>query len=159
MKIKNEPKLTSLAHGGGCGCKVSPEILSDILGKVRGAVSPEELLVGLGTSDDAAVYQINESQAIVSTTDFFMPIVDDPVHFGAIAATNALSDVFAMGGKPLFALAIVGMPVNTLSSNTISKILKGGSDICEEAGIVVAGGHTIDSMEPIYGLVVTGFFF
>ena len=156
MRIKNEPKLTSLAHGGGCGCKVSPEILSDILGKVRGAASPEELLVGLGTSDDAAVYQINESQAIVSTTDFFMPIVDDPVHFGAIAATNALSDVFAMGGKPLFALAIVGMPVNTLSSNTISKILKGGSDICEEAGIVVAGGHTIDSMEPIYGLVVTG---
>ena len=156
MKIKNEPKLTSLAHGGGCGCKVSPEILSDILEKVRGVASPGELLVGLGTSDDAAVYQINQSQAIVSTTDFFMPIVDDPVHFGAIAATNALSDVFAMGGKPLFALAIVGMPVNTLSSNTISKILKGGSDICEEAGIVVAGGHTIDSMEPIYGLVVTG---
>ena len=131
------------------------EILSDILGKVRGTASPQELLVGLGTSDDAAVYQINESQAIVSTTDFFMPIVNDPIHFGAIAAANALSDVFAMG-KPLFALAIVGMPVNKLSSDTISKILKGGSDICEEAGIVVAGGHTIDSMEPIYGLVVTG---
>ena len=156
MKPVNEPRLTSLAHGGGCGCKVSPEILSDILGKVRTDILPEELLVGLGTSDDAAVYQIDESQAIVCTTDFFTPIVDNPNHFGAIAAANALSDVFAMGGRPLFALAILGMPVNTLSSSTISKILKGGSDVCKKAGIVVAGGHTIDSVEPIYGLVITG---
>ena len=151
-----EPKLTSLAHGGGCGCKVSPEILSDILGKSGSISTPAELLVGRGTSDDAAVYKIDESKAIVSTTDFFMPIVDNPTHFGAISATNAISDIYAMGGKPLFALAVVGMPINVLSPQTISKILRGGSDMCEKAGIVVAGGHTIDSLEPIYGLVVTG---
>ena len=117
---------------------------------------PKELLVGIETSDDAAVYQINETQAIVATTDFFTPIVDDPFDFGRIAATNAISDVYAMGGTPLFALALVGMPINTLPLGTIKKILDGGEAICKLAGIPIAGGHTIDSVEPIYGLVAIG---
>lgn len=117
---------------------------------------PKELLVGIETSDDAAVYQINESQAIVATTDFFMPIVDDPFDFGKIAATNAISDIYAMGGNPLFALALVGMPIKVLSNTSIARILEGGSEACRAAGIPIAGGHTIDSVEPIYGLVAIG---
>ncbi len=150
------PRLTSLSHGGGCGCKIAPAVLQQIISKSDVAMLPKELLVGIETSDDAAVYQINETQAIVATTDFFMPIVDDPFDFGRIAATNAISDVYAMGGTPLFALALVGMPINTLPLATIKKILDGGEAICKTAGIPIAGGHTIDSVEPIYGLVAIG---
>ena len=150
------PRLTSLSHGGGCGCKIAPAVLQQIISKSDFSMLPKELLVGIETSDDAAVYQINESLAIVATTDFFMPIVDDPFDFGRIAATNAISDVYAMGGTPLFALALVGMPVNTLPLETIKKILDGGEAICKTAGIPIAGGHTIDSVEPIYGLVAIG---
>ena len=149
-------KLTSLSHGGGCGCKIAPGVLEQILAKTAPALIPPQLLVGIETSDDAAVYQINETQAIVATTDFFMPIVDDPFDFGRIAATNAISDIYAMGGTPLFALAIVGMPVNTLPMETIRLILEGGESVCAAAGIPIAGGHTIDSVEPIYGLVAIG---
>lgn len=150
------PRLTSLAHGGGCGCKIAPGVLSQILQRSSGFPLPKELLVGIETSDDAAVYQLNDEQALVATTDFFMPIVDDPRDFGRIAATNAISDVYAMGGTPIFALALVGMPVNLLPLDTIAAILQGGVSICAEAGIPIAGGHTIDSVEPIYGLVVLG---
>lgn len=151
------PRLTSLSHGGGCGCKIAPGVLRDLLSRRENAWPvPEQLLVGIGTSDDAAVYQINEHQAIVATTDFFMPVVDDPYHFGQISATNAISDVYAMGGTPLFALAIVGMPVNTLPLEVIRRVLEGGESVCARAGIPVAGGHSIDSVEPIYGLVVIG---
>ena len=149
-------RLTSLSHGGGCGCKIAPAVLRDILAGVPAGIVPPQLLVGTETSDDAAVYQINREQAIVATTDFFMPIVDDPRDFGRIAATNAISDVYAMGGTPLFALAIVGMPVNVLPLETIGAILKGGEEVCRAAGIPIAGGHTIDSVEPIYGLVAIG---
>jgi selenide,water dikinase len=149
-------RLTSLSHGGGCGCKIAPAVLEQIIAKNAIGILPKELLVGIETSDDAAVYQINESQAIVATTDFFMPIVDDPFDFGAIAATNAISDVYAMGGTPLLALALVGMPINTLPPETIRRILEGGESICARAGIPVAGGHSIDSVEPIYGLVAIG---
>ena len=155
--IKNIiPRLTSLSHGGGCGCKIAPAILQQIISKSDTSLIPKALLVGIETSDDAAVYQINETQAIVATTDFFMPIVDDPFDFGRIAATNAISDVYAMGGTPLFALALVGMPINTLPLDTIKKILDGGESVCKAAGIPIAGGHTIDSVEPIYGLVAIG---
>ena len=150
------PRLTSFSHGGGCGCKIAPGVLREILGRAAPGVVPEGLLVGIETADDAAVFQLNEHQAIVATTDFFMPIVDDPFDFGAIAAANALSDVYAMGGTPLFALAVVGMPVDRLPIDTIRKVLEGGESICAKAGIAVAGGHTIDSTEPIYGLVAIG---
>jgi selenide,water dikinase len=151
-----EPRLTSLAHGGGCGCKLSPGVLSDILSKTPQAAAFANLMVGTETSDDAAVWRLNDQQALVATTDFFMPVVDDPFDFGRIAATNALSDVYAMGGRPIFALALVGMPVNVLSTGTIGRILAGGASVCAEAGIPVAGGHSIDSVEPIYGLVALG---
>ena len=131
-------------------------MLEQILGKAGAGLFPKQLLVGIETADDAAVYQINDEQAIVATTDFFMPIVDDPFDFGAIAATNAISDVYAMGGAPLFALALVGMPVNQLPLPVIRKILEGGESVCARAGIPIAGGHTIDSVEPIYGLVAIG---
>jgi selenide,water dikinase len=149
-------RLTDLAHGGGCGCKLAPAVLESIISKSGSGLLPKELLVGIETSDDAAVYQINETQAIVATTDFFMPVVDDPFDFGAIAATNAISDVYAMGGRPLFALALVGMPVDKLPVDTIRRILQGGESVCSKAGIPVAGGHSIDSVEPIYGLVAIG---
>lgn len=152
----HEPRLTSLSHGGGCGCKIAPGVLSEILKGTSAMPIPKELLVGIETADDAAVYQLNDEQALIATTDFFMPIVDDPFDFGRIAATNAISDVYAMGGTPIMALALVGMPINVLSSDTIGKILDGGQSICREAGIPIAGGHTIDSVEPIYGLVVMG---
>ncbi|MFN7444468.1 MAG: selenide, water dikinase SelD [Curvibacter sp.] len=151
-----EPRLTSLSHGGGCGCKIAPGLLSEILRSSSGLPVPPELLVGIETADDAAVYRLNDEQALVATTDFFMPIVDDAYDFGRIAATNAISDVYAMGGKPILALALVGMPVNVLSTDTIGKILAGGQAVCQAAGIPVAGGHTIDSVEPIYGLVALG---
>lgn len=149
-------KLTQFSHGGGCGCKIAPGVLEQILAKSAPGLVPKELLVGIETSDDAAVYRINDTQAIVATTDFFMPIVDDPFDFGAIAATNAISDVYAMGGTPLFALALVGMPVNQIPLEVIRKILEGGESVCARAGIPIAGGHTIDSVEPIYGLVALG---
>jgi selenide,water dikinase len=145
-----------LAHGGGCGCKIAPGVLRDILSGMQGLTLPPELLVGIDTADDAAVYQLNDQQALIATTDFFMPIVDDPFDFGRIAATNAISDVYAMGGTPIFALALVGMPINVLSTEVIGQILQGGQSVCQAAGIPIAGGHSIDSVEPIYGLVVLG---
>jgi selenide, water dikinase len=153
---KEKIRLTQLSHGGGCGCKIAPAILEKILGGMTPGIVPPQLLVGTDTCDDAAVYQLNPQQAIVATTDFFMPIVDDPHDFGRIAATNAISDIYAMGGTPLFALALVGMPVNVLPLETIGKILAGGEAVCRAAGIPIAGGHTIDSVEPIYGLVAIG---
>jgi selenide, water dikinase len=151
-----EPRLTSLSHGGGCGCKIAPGVLSEILKGTAAMPVPKELLVGIETSDDAAVYQLNDEQALIATTDFFMPIVDDPHDFGRIAATNAISDVYAMGGRPILALALVGMPINVLSTQTIGRILEGGASVCRAAGIPIAGGHTIDSVEAIYGLVALG---
>ncbi len=148
-------RLTSFSHGGGCGCKIAPGVLQEILGRTAPGMLPGAA-GGRRDADDAAVYQLNDHQAIVATTDFFMPIVDDPFDFGAIAATNAISDVYAMGGTPLFALALVGMPVDKLPIDTIRRILAGGESICARAGIPVAGGHTIDSVEPIYGLVAIG---
>jgi len=152
----HEPRLTSLSHGGGCGCKIAPGVLSEILKGTSAMPMPPELLVGIETADDAAVYRLNDEQALIATTDFFMPIVDDPFDFGRIAATNAISDVYAMGGTPIMALALVGMPIGVLSTETIGKILDGGQAVCRAAGIPIAGGHTIDSVEPIYGLVVMG---
>ncbi len=149
-------RLTEFSHGGGCGCKIAPGVLQEILAHNAPGIIPPELLVGTETSDDAAVYQLNETQALVATTDFFMPIVDDPYDFGRIAATNALSDVYAMGGRPILALALVGMPVNKLPLATIRRILEGGASVCRAAQIPLAGGHTIDSVEPIYGLVALG---
>lgn len=150
------PRLTSLSHGGGCGCKIAPDVLSDLL-RSRAPTAPfAQLLVGAETADDAAVYRLNDEQALIATTDFFMPIVDDPFDFGRIAAANALSDVYAMGGTPILALAILGMPINLLSPDVIRDILRGGEAICAQAGIPIAGGHSIDSVEPIYGLAALG---
>jgi len=149
-------RLTSLAHGGGCGCKIAPGILSEILKTSPIRVTSPDLLVGSENNEDAAVYRINDRQALVATTDFFMPIVDDPYEFGRIAATNAISDVYAMGGKPIFALALLGMPVNTLPMDVIQRIVEGGESVCAQVGIPIAGGHSIDTVEPIYGLVVLG---
>ncbi|WP_189536631.1 selenide, water dikinase SelD [Paludibacterium paludis] len=149
-------RLTQLSHGGGCGCKIAPSLLADMLRDLPAASGFAPLLVGAETSDDAAVYRLNDQQALIATTDFFMPIVDDPFDFGRIAATNALSDIYAMGGTPILALAIVGMPVNALPVGTIRRILEGGASVCRDAGIPVAGGHSIDSPEPIYGLVALG---
>jgi len=155
--VRNETvRLTSLSHGGGCGCKIAPAALTEILAKLPSGLVDPALLVGTETSDDAAVYKLNDEQAIVATTDFFMPIVDDPHDFGRIAATNAVSDIYAMGARPLLALAIVGMPVARLPVETIQAILAGGAAVCQAAGIPIAGGHSIDSVEPIYGLVVLG---
>ena len=151
-----EPRLTSLAHGGGCGCKIAPGVLREMLAGMPQAAAFANLMVGTETSDDAAVWRLNDRQALVATTDFFMPVVDDPFDFGRIAATNALSDVYAMGGTPILALALVGMPINVLSTATIGRILAGGASVCAAAGIPVAGGHSIDSVEPIYGLVALG---
>jgi len=148
--------LTQFSHGGGCGCKIAPGLLSDILAKAPQGLIPPELMVGMETSDDAAVYRLNDSQALVATTDFFTPIVDDPHDFGRIAATNALSDIYAMGGTPIMALALVGMPIAKLSPEVIGRVLEGGASICREAGIPIAGGHSIDVLEPIYGLVGLG---
>ncbi len=149
-------RLTQLSHGGGCGCKIAPGVLADMLKSLPLAQNFPDLLVGTETADDAAVYRLNDEQALVATTDFFMPIVDDPFDFGRIAATNAISDIYAMGGKPILALAIVGMPINTLPMEAIQQILAGGASVCAKAGIPLAGGHSIDAPEPIYGLVALG---
>jgi selenide, water dikinase len=149
-------RLTTLTHGGGCGCKIAPAVLSELLQRAQPAKSYPHMLVGTETADDAAVYQLNDEQALVATTDFFMPIVDDAFDFGRIAACNALSDVYAMGGTPVLALALLGMPLKVLPLPVIREILRGGETICSEAGIPIAGGHSIDATEPIYGLAVTG---
>jgi selenide, water dikinase len=160
MNAPERIRLTELSHGGGCGCKIAPAVLSEILarspaaGPMRGL--PKDLLVGTETADDAAIYRLNDEQALVATTDFFTPIVDDPFDFGRIAATNAISDVYAMGGRPIFALAIVGMPLEKLPVAVIQKVLEGGESVCAAAGIPIAGGHSIDTLEPIYGLVALG---
>ena len=149
-------RLTQFSHGGGCGCKIAPAVLSEILSSTPIRGLPKALLVGTETADDAAVYKLNDTQALVATTDFFTPIVDDPYDFGRIAATNAISDVYAMGGKPIMALAIVGMPLEKLPVSAIQRILEGGESVCAAAGIPIAGGHSIDTLEPIYGLVALG---
>ena len=156
LKSPAVPRLTSLSHGGGCGCKIAPGVLAEILKNSSNLPIPPQLLVGIETADDAAVYLLNDEQALIATTDFFMPIVDDPYDFGRIAASNAISDVYAMGGTPIMALGLVGMPISVLPLETIGAILRGGQDVCRDAGIPIAGGHTIDSVEPIYGLVVLG---
>ncbi len=149
-------RLTQFSHGGGCGCKIAPGILTELLAATPMRALPGDLLVGMESSDDAAVYRLNDTQALVATTDFFTPIVDDPYDFGRIAATNALSDIYAMGGHPIMALAIVGMPLDKLPLDVIRKILAGGESVCAAAGIPIAGGHSIDVLEPIYGLVGLG---
>ncbi len=151
-----KPRLTSLAHGGGCGCKLAPAVLQDLLSGMPKAGPYAGLLVGTETADDAAVWDLDGTTSIIATTDFFMPMVDDPHSFGRIAATNAISDIYAMGGKPIFALAIVGMPIDKMDPEDIRQILAGGASICVEAGIPVAGGHSIDCPEPVYGLAVIG---
>jgi len=151
-----EIKLTRFSHGGGCGCKIAPAVLQQLLAHTPPGIVPPDLLVGSDTCDDAAVYRLNERQAVIATTDFFTPIVDDPFDFGRIAATNALSDVYAMGGQPIMALAVVGMPLDKLPPEAIGRILEGGASVCREAGIPIAGGHSIDVLEPIYGLVGLG---
>ena len=152
----NQIRLTSLAHGGGCGCKLAPAVLQQLLADQPAAQPYKQLLVGTENSDDAAVWQIDDETCIIATTDFFMPMVDDPYDFGRIAATNAISDVYAMGGRPILALAILGMPVDKMPTEMVREILKGGAAVCATAGIPVAGGHSIDCPEPVYGLAVIG---
>jgi selenide,water dikinase len=156
--VENAPdiKLTSLAHGGGCGCKLAPSVLQQLLADQPAAAHFSELLVGTETADDAAVWRLDDNTCVIATTDFFMPMVDDPFDFGRIAATNAISDVYAMGGRPIMALAILGMPIDKLPADTVREILKGGAAVCAAAGIPVAGGHSIDCPEPVYGLAVIG---
>ena len=149
-------RLSSMAHGGGCGCKLSPAVLSTLLSNMDVTPSFKQLLVGTETGDDAAVWQVDERTCLISTTDFFMPMVDDPRDFGRIAATNAISDIYAMGGRPIFALAILGMPLGKIAPERVREILDGGREVCLAAGIPVAGGHSIDTPEPIYGLAVNG---
>src|SRR5499426_1653443 len=149
-------RLTSLAHGGGCGCKLAPSVLQALLADQPAAQPYRELLVGTETGDDAAVWQLDNDTCVIATTDFFMPMVDDPHDFGRIAATNAISDVYAMGGRPIMALAILGMPVDKIPPDMVRAILNGGAAICTDAGIPVAGGHSIDCPEPVYGLAVIG---
>ena len=149
-------RLTSLAHGGGCGCKLAPSILQQLLSSAPTHNPYQQLLVGIENGDDAAVWQVDDNTCIIATTDFFMPMVDDPFDFGRIAATNAISDVYAMGGTPVMALAILGMPVDKIAPEMVRKILEGGSAVCASAGIPVAGGHSIDCPEPVYGLAVIG---
>jgi selenide,water dikinase len=156
MNAPERIRLTQFSHGGGCGCKIAPAVLSELLATTPVRGLPAALMVGTETADDAAVYRLNDSQALVATTDFFTPIVDDPYDFGRIAATNAISDVYAMGAKPIFALAIVGMPLEKLPVSVIGRILEGGESVCHAAGIPIAGGHSIDVLEPIYGLVALG---
>ena len=145
-----------MAHGGGCGCKLSPAVLAALLSNMSEAQPFKQLLVGTETGDDAAVWQVDERTCLISTTDFFTPMVDDPRDFGRIAATNAISDIYAMGGRPIFALAILGMPLGKIAPERVREILEGGREVCHAAGIPVAGGHSIDTPEPIYGLAVNG---
>jgi selenide, water dikinase len=154
--VERKIRLTEFSHGGGCGCKIAPAVLTELLAATPIRGLPKELLVGTETADDAAVYKLNDRQALVATTDFFTPIVDDPYDFGRIAATNAISDIYAMGAKPIFALAVVGMPLEKLPLEVIGRILTGGESVCAAAGIPIAGGHSIDVLEPIYGLVALG---
>ena len=156
MNAPEKIRLTEFSHGGGCGCKIAPAVLTELLASTPVRGLPEALMVGTETADDAAVYKLNDSQALVATTDFFTPIVDDPYDFGRIAATNAISDIYAMGARPIFALAVVGMPLDKLPVTVIQQILAGGESVCHAAGIPVAGGHSIDVLEPIYGLVALG---
>jgi selenide,water dikinase len=156
MNAPEKIRLTEFSHGGGCGCKIAPAVLSEILATAPIKGFPAELLVGTETADDAAVYRLNDTQALVATTDFFTPVVDDPYDFGRIAATNAISDVYAMGARPIMALALVGMPLEKIPVSVIRRVLEGGESICAQAGIPVAGGHSIDTLEPIYGLVALG---
>src|SRR5579862_892265 len=149
-------RLSSMAHGGGCGCKLSPAVLAKLLSNSSEARPFKQLLVGTETGDDAAVWQLDELTCLISTTDFFMPMVDDPRDFGRIAAANAISDIYAMGGRPIFALAILGMPLGKITPEEVREILDGGREVCQVAGIPVAGGHSIDAPEPIYGLAVNG---
>jgi selenide,water dikinase len=149
-------KLTEYSHGAGCGCKISPAVLSQIVTSKLPTFEDPSLLVGNETSDDAAVYDLGNGTSIISTTDFFMPIVDDPETFGQIAATNAISDIYAMGGKPIMAIAILGWPIDKLAADVAQKVVEGGRAACRDAGISLAGGHSIDSPEPIFGLAVTG---
>ncbi len=156
LPTEKEVKLTQYSHGAGCGCKIAPKILDQILQSNFSFPDNDKLLVGNSTKDDAAVYDIGNRQAIISTTDFFMPIVDDAFDFGRIASANAISDIYAMGGKPLLAIAILGWPINKLTPEVAQKVIEGSRKICSEAGIPLAGGHSIDSPEPIFGLAVTG---
>lgn len=156
MEMNQSVRLTKYSHGAGCGCKISPQLLEKILQSSFTMPDNHKLLVGNHSKDDAAVYEIGNDQCIISTTDFFMPIVDDPYNFGRIAAANAISDVYAMGGKPILAIAILGWPIQTLSPEVASRVIEGGRSICIEAGIPLAGGHSIDSPEPIFGLAVNG---
>lgn len=149
-------RLTQYSHGAGCGCKISPQVLSTILASSGAQDQDAKLWVGNASRDDAAVYALDEERAVISTTDFFMPIVDDPFDFGRIAATNAISDVYAMGGKPLMAIAILGWPINVLPAEVAGEVIRGGRAVCDAAGIPLAGGHSIDTPEPIFGLAVTG---
>jgi len=149
-------KLTEYSHGAGCGCKISPKVLDTILNSSLSFAPDEKLLVGNSSRDDAAAYDVGNGMAVLSTTDFFMPIVDDPFDFGRIAATNAISDIYAMGGKPLMAIAILGWPIGKLPPEVAQKVIDGGRTACAEAGITLAGGHSIDAPEPIFGLAVTG---
>ncbi|TXD53529.1 MULTISPECIES: selenide, water dikinase SelD [unclassified Polaribacter] len=149
-------KLTSFSHGAGCGCKISPKVLTTILASNTPKIEDVRLLVGNDTRDDAAVYDMGNGIGIISTTDFFLPIVDDPFTFGRIAATNAISDVYAMGGKPLMAIAILGWPIDKLAPEVAAQVMEGGRKACSDAGIILAGGHSIDNPEPIFGLAVTG---
>ena len=149
-------RLTEYSHGAGCGCKIAPEVLTRILAGVPQTAADPRLLVGNGARDDAAVYLLDDERVVISTTDFFMPIVDDPFDFGAIASVNAISDVYAMGGTPILAIAILGWPVDKLGAEVAGEVLRGASDACRRAGIVLAGGHSIDAPEPIFGLAVTG---
>ncbi len=148
--------LTRYSHGAGCGCKISPAVLDDILAQAGTGKEYAQLLVGNATRDDAAVYDLGDGTAIISTTDFFMPIVDNPEDFGRIAAVNAISDIYAMGGRPLMAIAILGWPIDKLPNEVAGEVVRGGRLACEEAGIPLAGGHSIDAPEPIFGLAVTG---
>ena len=150
-----EVRLTKFSKGGGCGCKIAPSVLQEILSTSQNVNYPN-LLVGNESSDDAAIYRLDDEKAMISTTDFFLPIVDDAFDFGRIAAANAISDVYAMGGTPLMAIAILGWPIDKIPTSVAQQVLEGGRSICKEAGIPLAGGHTIDSGDPIFGLSVSG---
>jgi len=154
--MSNNIKLTQYSHGAGCGCKISPKILDEILHSSFSMPDNDKLIVGNHSKDDAAVYDIGNGKALISTTDFFMPIVDDPYNFGRIASANAISDVYAMGGDPILAIAILGWPINTIPPSVAKRVIEGSKSICMEAGIPLAGGHSIDSPEPIFGLAVNG---